>query len=63
MTPKERVLISLEHKEPDRVPRTFTFTPEFRDTILNYYNLRSDQLHELDLIIGNDAKLVEMTQS
>ena len=49
-------MLAIEHKEPDRVPRTFTFTPEFRNSILNYYGLKKDQLHGLDVKIGNDVK-------
>jgi uroporphyrinogen decarboxylase len=58
MNSKERVMTSINHKEPDRVPRTFTFTPEFRNYILNYYKLKVDQLHELDLNIGSDVKFI-----
>ncbi len=64
LTHKERVLIALNHQEPDRVPRTSSFTPEFADKLRKHLNLQGDLFnphggteHELELKIGNDILL------
>lgn len=64
MNPKERVLTSLEHREPDRVPRFSTFTPEFAGKLRYYFGLESSSSnphggteHELDIKVGNDILL------
>jgi uroporphyrinogen decarboxylase len=64
MTPKERVLTALNHKEPDRVPRTSSFTPEFADKLRKHLGLESSLFnphggveHKLELKLGNDLLL------
>ena len=64
MTPKERVLTTLEHKEPDRVPRLSSFTPEFANRLRKYFKMDSDLFnphggteHDLELKLGNDILL------
>ena len=64
LTHKERVLTALNHQEPDRVPRTASFTPEFADRLRTHLNLQGDLFnphggieHELELKIGNDILL------
>jgi len=61
MTSKERVLTALEHKEPDRIPITASFTPETALRLENFLGLNRDEqitLHgggyELDRILGVD---------
>jgi len=64
MNPRERVLTSLEHKEPDRVPMLSSFTPEFANKLREKLNLE-DKLfnphggtdHELEVKVGNDVLL------
>ncbi|MCL5985657.1 MAG: hypothetical protein M1371_03725 [Actinobacteria bacterium] len=57
MNSKERVLISLDHKEPDRVPIYNTFTPEVSGTLSNIYK---EKAFELDIVLGHDCMLVEL---
>ncbi|MHB1376759.1 MAG: hypothetical protein ACYCXB_04945 [Candidatus Humimicrobiaceae bacterium] len=64
MTPKERVITALSHKEPDRVPRSASFTPEFADKLRKRLGLESILFnphggteHELELKVGNDLLL------
>ena len=64
MTPKERVITALNHKEPDRVPRSASFTPEFAAKLRKHlglesilFNLHGGTEHELELKIGNDLLL------
>ena len=42
MSPKERVLISLNHKGPDRVPRLSSFTPEFETKLRKHLGLEDE---------------------
>lgn len=56
ITPKERVITVLDHKEADRVPRFVSFTPEFRTKIKNYLKLGENKDHELDFRLGIDIK-------
>ncbi|MGM0366544.1 MAG: uroporphyrinogen decarboxylase family protein [Actinomycetota bacterium] len=64
MNSRERVLTALEHREPDRVPRLSTFTPEFADKLRKHFGI-DDELfnphggtgHELEVKIGNDILL------
>jgi uroporphyrinogen decarboxylase len=64
MTPRERVITALKHKEPDRVPRSASFTPEFADKLRKRFGLESILFnphgwteHDLELKIGNDLLL------
>jgi len=64
MTPKERVLISLNHREPDRVPRVASFTPEFAGRLRKHFKIKDELFnphggtnHELELKLGNDILL------
>ena len=42
MTPKERVLTTLGHNEPDRVPRLSSFTPEFANRLRKHFKMDKD---------------------
>ena len=55
MTPKKRVLDSLRHIKPDRIPIFNTFTPQVEDQLCRYFQCSTD---DLDGIIGNDVKRV-----
>ena len=45
MTSRERVLTSLSHNEPDRVPFDFWATPEVTDLLVKHFGLSArDQL-------------------
>jgi len=64
MNSKERVLTALNHKEPDRIPRLASFTPEFANKLREHLGMK-DKLfnphggveHELELKVGNDILL------
>lgn len=57
MTSKERVLLALNHKEPDRVPIYNTFTPEVARELSKIYGVKG---YELDQKLGHDCLLVEL---
>jgi len=64
MTSKERVLTSLNHREPDRIPKLSSFTPEFADKLRKYFGLEEKLFnphggveHDLELELGNDILL------
>jgi len=64
VSPKERVLEVLNHREPDRVPRLASFTPEFASKLHAYFKIKDKPFnphggtnHELELMIGNDILL------
>jgi uroporphyrinogen decarboxylase len=64
MSPKERVLEALNHREPDRVPRLASFTPEFASKLREYFKIKDEPFnphggvnHELELKLGNDILL------
>ena len=64
MTPKERVLMAINHKESDRVPRVSSFTPEFASKLRKHFGMKDNLFnphggveHELELRIGNDILL------
>jgi uroporphyrinogen decarboxylase len=61
---KERVLTALNHKEPDRVPRLSSFTPEFANKLREHFGMTNKLFnphggteHEVELRIGNDILL------
>jgi len=61
MTSKERVLTALNHKEPDRIPITASFTPEFGRRLREYLKLQERpinphgaEIHDLEEILGLD---------
>jgi hypothetical protein len=37
--PKERILTTLSHKEPGRVPRLSSFTPEFANKLREHFGM------------------------
>jgi uroporphyrinogen decarboxylase len=64
MTPKERVLTALDHKEPDRVPKLSSFTPEFANKLRMHFKMEDELFnphggveHDLELKLGNDILL------
>jgi uroporphyrinogen decarboxylase len=64
MIPKERVLTALEHKEPDKVPKVSSFTPEFANKLREHFNMKKDSYEflgvskpDLELKLGNDILL------
>jgi len=58
MTPKERVLTAINHKEPDKIPKTADFSPEFAYKLRRYLNLKNIPFKgvdiELAIELGND---------
>ena len=42
MTPKERIFTAINHKEPDKVPKFSSFTPEFANKLRKHFNLEKD---------------------
>ena len=64
MNSKERVLTALEHKEPDRVPKLSSFTPEFANKLRKHFKMDEDLFnphggieHSLEIRLGNDILL------
>ncbi|MHB1252885.1 MAG: uroporphyrinogen decarboxylase family protein [Candidatus Humimicrobiaceae bacterium] len=64
MNSKERVLTALEHKEPDKVPKLSSFTPEFAVKLREYFKMDKSLFnphggteHSLEIKIGNDILL------
>lgn len=62
MTPRERVLTALHHEEPDRVPVTASFTPEFADRLRHHLGLPPKDMnphggivHDLEETLGLDV--------
>ena len=43
MTSKERVLLAVNHREPDRVPFDYWGTPEVRDELSKYLKVRNSK--------------------
>uniref|UniRef100_A0A7V4WL84 Uroporphyrinogen decarboxylase (URO-D) domain-containing protein n=1 Tax=Candidatus Caldatribacterium saccharofermentans TaxID=1454753 RepID=A0A7V4WL84_9BACT len=61
MTSKERVIVALSHEEPDRVPITASFTPEFASRLRQHLGLPPQDLnphggvvHDLEEALGLD---------
>ncbi|MDI3542589.1 MAG: hypothetical protein PWP57_192, partial [Candidatus Atribacteria bacterium] len=62
MTSKKRVITSLNHEEPDRVPIYASFTPEFAQRLRNHLGLLNldplnpfgGEVHDLEEILGLD---------
>lgn len=61
MTSKERVLTALSHEEPDRVPVTASFTPEFAERLRKHLGLplgatnpHGGIVHDLEEALGLD---------
>ncbi len=61
MTAKERVITALSHEEPDRVPVTASFTPEFAKRLREYLGLPPESInphggivHDLEEALGLD---------
>ncbi len=50
MTSKERVLMSINHEEPDHVPVCATYTPEIAEKLMEKYKPEGD----LGVALGND---------
>jgi len=64
MNSKERVLTAVNHKEPDRIPRLASFTPEFANKLRKHFGIEDDLFnphggaeHDLELKLGNDMLL------
>lgn len=64
MNSRERLVTALNHKEPDRIPRLASFTPEFANRLRKHFGIEDDLFnphggteHDLELRIGNDILL------
>src|SRR5665811_520151 len=64
MNSKERVLTALGHKEPDRIPKLSSFTPEFANKLRKHFKMNEDLFnphggieHSLEIRLGNDILL------
>jgi len=51
MTSKERVLMAIEHQEPDRVPVCATYVPEINKQLCDKYGCYGD---DIGVLMGND---------
>ena len=54
MNSKERVLMALEHKKPDRVPVTNRFTPEIGEELSDILGISSSDSFDLEVELGHD---------
>lgn len=61
MTSRDRVLIALNHEEPDRVPIQVDFTPEIAEKLSKYFKIEnstaeaySGKASELPIVLGHD---------
>jgi len=57
MTPRQRVLAALEHKEPDRTPCNYLGTPEIDDKLLEHFG--TDNMDAVLEALGVDMRVVE----
>lgn len=69
MKPRERVMMALNHEEPDRCPMQISFTPEFANRLRKELNFNGGQLHnphgggntyELERALGEDLLLTSV---
>ena len=69
MKHRDRVLMSLNHEEPDRCPMQVSFTPEFADRLRRELHLTGDSVHnphgggntyELERALGEDMLLTSV---
>ena len=69
MKPRERVLMALNHEEPDRCPLQVSFTPEFANRLRKDMHLGGEKLHnphgggntyELERALGEDLLLTSV---
>jgi len=54
MNSKERVLVTLEHKKPDRVPVTNRFTPEIAEKLADALGISFSDSFDLEVELGHD---------
>lgn len=52
MTPRERVIAAIDHRQPDRVPIALRFAPELRERLME--KLAVDTTEQLDSLLGQD---------
>ena len=57
MNSKERVLLALNHQEPDRVPMVASFTSEFAQKLQNYLGLPQTPVEPHDARIEHDIEV------
>ena len=69
MKPRDRVLMALDHKEPDRCPMQISFTPEFANCLRAEMKLKGEKIHnphgggntyELERALGEDLLLTSV---
>ena len=58
MTPKERVLTALAHREPDRVPINYSANPGIDRRLKEHFGLRHDDAEGLRAALGVDFRSV-----
>jgi uroporphyrinogen decarboxylase len=56
MNSKERVVMAIDHKEPDRIPLDFWWSHEMRDKLLDYLKLES--VDDLQQFLGSDIRCI-----
>lgn len=56
MTPRERVLAALEHRQPDRVPFDFWAVPEMIQKLMDYLGARDEE--EILQLLGVDCRII-----
>ncbi|MBL8131561.1 MAG: hypothetical protein JNL42_06860 [Anaerolineae bacterium] len=61
MTSKERVMMTFDHEEPDRVPAWLGASPEFRALMIDHLALTDDE--SLSVRLGDDFRRVFATYS
>ena len=59
MTPKERVITTLNFKTPDRVPMNFSCTPEFQEKLYKYFHIKNRKAIVTPLVSTVDPEILE----
>ncbi|MCL5985573.1 MAG: hypothetical protein M1371_03305 [Actinobacteria bacterium] len=60
MNSKERVLMALNHEEPDRVPKDCWFTPEIEEELKVILGISSSEPYQLQVELGHDWLTIEL---
>ena len=59
LIPRERVLKTIEHQEPDRVPLDISAVDEVMDALIDYYGIQVEEEEENKIYMGADGTLFE----
>jgi len=59
LIPRERVLKTIEHQEPDRVALDISAVDEVMDALIDYYGIQVEEEEENKIYMGADGTLFE----